>query len=66
MSAKMTTLTPEIKVFENEGYDVIISVHDFTSKILSRGLNYIVDLIIWSTFGNSGVSMREVITTLIL
>ena len=33
-----------MKVFSSKGYDVIISVHDVTSKILSRDSNYIVDL----------------------
>ena len=37
MSAKMTTLgLLKIKVFQNKDYDVIVSVHDFISKILSR------------------------------
>ena len=52
-----------IKVFLNESYDVIISVHDVTNKILLRDLNYIVDLIMWRKFG---ISMREVIITSIL
>ena len=37
MSAKIAT--PgflKVKVFRNKGYDVIISVHDVTNKILSR------------------------------
>ena len=46
MSAKMATLgLLRMKVFLNESYDVIISVHDVTNKILLRDLNYIVDLI---------------------
>ena len=46
MSAKMANLgLLRIKVFLNESYDVIISVHDVTNKILLRDLNYIVDLI---------------------
>ena len=52
-----------MKVFLNESYDVIISVHDVTNKILLRDLNYIVDLIMWRKFG---ISMREVIITSIL
>ena len=67
MSAKMAT--PEllkIKVFWNKGHDVIISVHDVTSKILSRDSNYIVDVVMWSKFGKSSISMREVIITSIL
>ena len=51
MSAKMATLgLLKIKIFLNKGYDVIISVYDFTNKILSRDLSYIVDLVIWSKF----------------
>ena len=67
MSAKMAT--PEllkIKVFWNKGHDIIISVHDVTSKILSRDSNYIVDVVMWPKFGNSSISMREVIITSIL
>ena len=37
-------------------------VHDVaTNKILSHDLNSIVDLVTWPKFGNSSVSMREVI-----
>ena len=62
MSAKLATLgLLKIKVFWNKGYDVIISVHDITNKILSHNSNYIVDAVIWTKFGNSGISMREVI-----
>ena len=67
MSAKMATLgLLKIKVFWNKGYDVIISVHDVTNKILSRDSNYIVDVVMWPKFGNSSISMREVIITSIL
>ena len=67
MSAKM--VTPgllKIMVFWNKGYDVIIPVNDITNKILSRDSNYIVDLSMWPKFGNSSISLREVITTSIL
>ena len=65
--AKMATLDLlKIKVFWNKGYDVIISVHDVTNKILSRDSNYIVDVVMWPKFGNSSISMREVIITSIL
>ena len=67
MSAKMATLgLLKIKVFWNKGYDVIISVHDVTNKILSRDSNYIVDVAMWPKFGNSSISMREVIIASIL
>ena len=45
MSAKMATQGfLKIKSLSSKGYDVIIYVHDFTNKILSRGSSYIVDL----------------------
>ena len=67
MSAKMATPgLLKITVFWNKGYDVIISVDDVTNKILSRDSNYIVDVFMWPKFGNSSISMREVITTSIL
>ena len=67
MSAKKATPgLLKIKVFWNEGYDVIISLHDVTNKILSCDLNYIVDVVMWPKFGNSSISMKEVIRTSIL
>ena len=45
MPAKLGTLgLLQIKVFWNKGYDVAISVHDVTNRILSRVSNYIVDI----------------------
>ena len=32
-------------------------------KILSPESNYVVDLVMWSKFGNSNISMREVTIT---
>ena len=67
MSAKMAT--PDLfktMVSWNKGYDVIIPVDDVTDKILSRNSNYIVDMFMWLKFGNSSISMREVITISIL
>ena len=67
MSAKMATLgLLKIKVFWNKGYDVITPVCDVTNKILSHDSNYIVDVVMWPKFGNSTISMREVIITSIL
>ena len=67
ISAKMASpCLLKIKVFWNKSYEVIASVHNVTTKILSRDLNYIVDVAMWPTFGNSSISMREVIITLIL
>ena len=67
ISAKMAILgLLKITVFWNEGYDVIIYVHDVTNKILSRDSNYIIDVVMWPKFGNSSISMREVIIISIL
>ena len=61
MSAKMATPgLLKIKVFWNKGYDVIVSVHEVFNKILSCDSNYIAD-VMWPKFGNSNVSMRDVI-----
>ena len=46
MSAKITT--PDllkIRVLPNNGYDLIIFVHDVTNKILSGDSNYIIDVV---------------------
>ena len=67
MSAKMAT--PDflkIKDFWKISHDFIISVHDVTSKTLSRDLNYNLYVIMSSNFGNSSISVREVIITSIL
>ena len=67
MPAKLATLRLlKTEMFWNKGYDIIISVHDITSKILSCDSNYIVDVVIWSKFGNCITSMREVIIISIL
>ena len=67
MSAKI--VTPDLlktTVFWNKDYDAIIPVHDVINKILSRDSNYIVDVVMWPKFGNSSISIREVIITSIL
>ena len=66
MSVKMAALDLKVNVYWNKGYDFIISVHDVTNKILSRDSNYIVDLVMWPKFGNSSISIIEVIITSIL
>ena len=67
MSAKMATPgLLKITVFWNKGYDVIIPVDNVTNKVLSRDSNHIVDVFMWPKFGNSSISMREIITTSIL
>ena len=60
MSAKMATPgLLKIKLFLNEGYDIIISVHDVINKILSRNSSYIVDVLMWRKSGTSSISMTE-------
>ena len=67
MSAKMATPgLLKIKVFWKKGYDVIITIHDVINKILSRDSNYNVNVVMWPKFGNSSISVREVIITSIL
>ena len=60
MSAKMAILGI-LKI-----YDVKISVCDVTNKIWSCDSNYIANVVMWPKFGDSSISMREVITTSIL
>ena len=65
VSAKLDTLDLlKIEAFSNKSYDIIISVHDVTNKILSRESNYIVDMV--TKFGISKISMREVLITSVL
>ena len=46
MSTKMAVLgLLKMKLFWNKGYNVIISDHDATNKILSRDWNYIVGVV---------------------
>ena len=45
MSAKISTPgLLKIRMFLNNGYDVIVSVHDVTNKFFSRDSNYIIDV----------------------
>ena len=53
------------KIFWKKGYDVIISVHDVIIPILSRDSNYNVNVVMWPKFGNSSISVREVITSIL-
>ena len=67
MSAKMANPgLLKIKHFWKKGYDVIISVHDVTNKILSRDSNCNVNVVMCPKLGNSSISVREVIITSIL
>ena len=67
MSEKMATLgLLKIKLSWNNSYYLIIFNHDVTNKVLSGESNYIVGLVMWPKFGNSSISMKEVIITSIL
>ena len=67
MSAKMATPSLlKIMVFWSKGYDIMISVHDVTNRILACDSNYIVDVVMWPNFDNSNISMKEVIIISIL
>ena len=49
-SAKIDTLgLLKIKVFWNKVYDVIVPVYDVTNEILSRDINYLVDVVVWQS-----------------
>ena len=56
----------KITLFWNKGHDVITPVDDVTRNKLSRDSIYIVDEFMWPKFGNSRISVKEVITTSIL
>ena len=45
-----TLVLLKIELFWNRGYDVIISVHGVTNKILPRDSNYIVDVAMWKVW----------------
>ena len=56
----------KINLFWNIGYDVITFVYDVTDETLSRGSNYIVDVVIRPKFDNSSIPLRKIIITSIL
>ena len=65
ISAKLATLSLlKIKLFWNKVYDIIISAHGVTNKILLHDSYYIVNAVMWPKFDNCSISMREVIITL--
>ena len=67
VSVKLATLhLLKIELFWNKGYKAIVFVDDVTNKILSLESNYFLDVVIWPKFGNSSISMREVIITSVL
>ena len=64
MAIKLATLALlKTKMFWNRGHDVIIFVHGITNKTSSQDSIYIADVLMWPKFGNSCISMREVIIT---
>ena len=67
VSAKLATLgLLKINLFWNKGYDIIISVHDVTNKMLSCDSNDMADMVMWPKFVSSSIFMREVIIAAIL
>ena len=56
----------KIMVFCNKGYFAKITVDNVTKKIVSLYSNYALDLLMWPKFGNSSISMRQVIATSVL
>ena len=48
----------------NKSYDVVISAHEVTDKILPNDWNYIADLAMWPRFGNSSIYLTEDTITL--
>ena len=64
-----TLATPgllKIKIFKNKVYDVITVDYDVIKKNLLRGSIYIVGAVMRPKFGNSSISIREVVITSIL
>ena len=69
ISAKLATLgLLEIKLLLNKSYDVITYVEDVSNKTLSCDSNCIVDVVIGhmtTKFGNSNISLVEVLTSIL-
>ena len=66
MLARLATLGLKIKVFWNKGYDIIISVYGVINNFLSHDSNHTADVVIWLRFGNTCISAKDFIITLIL
>ena len=56
----------KMKILWNKRCDAIIIDYDVKNKMLSPDSSYIVDVVMWPKFGNSKISIREVIITSIL
>ena len=52
--------------YVNKVFDVIISVHYVSNKILLRDSNHIVHAVMWPKFDKCSISMRDVIIILFL
>ena len=62
MSAELASLGVfQIKLCWDKSYEVIVSVHEVTNKNMLRDSNYIADVVMRLTFGNSSISVAEVI-----
>ena len=60
MSTKIATPgLLKVKLFLNKGYDVLISVHNVTKKVLSRDSNYIVDMVMWKKILEQWTVIKE-------
>ena len=67
MSAKLAPLGLfKINAFWNKVHHVISFIHDVTKNILLHESDYIEALVIWPKFGDSSISMREIIIASIL
>ena len=67
MPAKLTSLAIfQIKLCWDKSYEDIVSVHQGTNKNLLHDSNYISDVVMRPTFGNSSISVAEVIINSIL
>ena len=65
MLGKLTNLgLLKIKTFLNKNYTATISTHDVISQVLSRDLSYTIDVAMWEKFGNSSISLKEVVKNL--
>ena len=67
MSAKLAILDLlKRKVSWNKGYHVIIFCPRRHQQTFMTCSNYIVDVVMWLKFGNSNISMRDVIIISVL
>ena len=66
ISAKIATIyLLQINIVWNKSHDAKISVYDVNNKTLSRESNYILDVVIWPKFGNSSISMIEILSSIL-